>query len=76
MDKIIVLFNIGDYDQSIAIYQQGGGVELESAATDSLVDTIIGFCKKYSINDIDLVGNAAYLEKYKKDFFTSMIVKI
>lgn len=70
MDKIIVLFNIGDYDQSIAIYKQDRGVELESAPTDSLVDTIIGFCKKYSINNIDLVGNAAYLEKYKKDFFT------
>lgn len=70
MDKIIVLFNIGDYDQTIAIYKRGIGVELQSAPTDSLVDTIIGFCKEYSINDIDLVGNTAYLEKYKKDFFT------
>lgn len=70
MDKIVVIFSLGDYEQTIAIYKSGKGVELDSAPADELVDKVIGLCKEFSISNVDLVGNNNHLEKYKADFLT------
>lgn len=70
MNKIVVINNMFDKNQSIVIYKDNQLIETVDADIDDMVDIVKGLCSKYSITTVDLVGNQSYLEKYKQQFNT------
>lgn len=70
MDKIIVISNMFDKEQSIAVYKNNLLITTISTPIDEMVDTVKGLLSQYSLSSVDLVGNKDFLEKYKNAFNT------
>lgn len=70
MDKIIVINNMFDKDQSVMIYKDNQLITTTDVDLDNLVNTVKGLASEYSIHNIDLVGNESFLSQFKEKFST------
>lgn len=68
-DKLLCKFNLFDIDQKIYLYsaEKNKVIEIGSCAIDNISEMIIGLLVNKHINELDLSGNASYVQKTIQD---------
>lgn len=70
MSKIVANFTSFTRDHKVVVYQDGDIIEEIKVMTEDMPSVIKGLKTKYSVEEIDLVGNPSYLKKIQEKLGT------